>query len=179
MFFIVFSDHFLLLFLRPVVCLTSTLLETEVGANDCKCSRDQWLNVPSEARILKLCFIYYMSVTLLYLLHIRRVTMRILRHILQCPLTPAYAALLGVMFTYVCLIIAQEEMFITWISDCGLVTATKSGNLTVWEVPTQLSLYRASHGYATWRESSLNTVDGIFYWKKTLSEFIKQFKLHS
>jgi hypothetical protein len=30
--------------------LTSTLLKTGVGANDCKCSRDQRLNVPSEAR---------------------------------------------------------------------------------------------------------------------------------
>jgi hypothetical protein len=38
------------LFLRPAACLTSTLLETKVGANDCKCSRDQQLNVPSEAR---------------------------------------------------------------------------------------------------------------------------------
>jgi hypothetical protein len=31
-------------------CLTSTLLKTGVGANDSKCSRDQRLNVPSEAR---------------------------------------------------------------------------------------------------------------------------------
>jgi hypothetical protein len=31
-------------------CLTSTVLETGVGANDCKCNRDQRLNVPSEAR---------------------------------------------------------------------------------------------------------------------------------
>jgi hypothetical protein len=38
------------LFLRPAACMTSTLLETGVGANDCKCSRDQQLNVPSEAR---------------------------------------------------------------------------------------------------------------------------------
>jgi hypothetical protein len=29
------------LFLQPATCLTSTLLETGVGANDCKCSRDQ------------------------------------------------------------------------------------------------------------------------------------------
>jgi hypothetical protein len=37
------------LFLRPAAaCLTSILLETGVGANDC--SRDQRLNVPSEAR---------------------------------------------------------------------------------------------------------------------------------
>jgi hypothetical protein len=36
------------LFLRPAACLTSTLLETEVGA-DCKCSRDQQVNVSSEA----------------------------------------------------------------------------------------------------------------------------------
>jgi hypothetical protein len=34
---------------RPATCLTSTLLETGVGANR-KCSRDQHLNVPSEAR---------------------------------------------------------------------------------------------------------------------------------
>jgi hypothetical protein len=38
------------LFLQPASCLTLTLLETGVGANDCKCSRDQQLNVPSEAR---------------------------------------------------------------------------------------------------------------------------------
>jgi hypothetical protein len=38
------------LFLRPAACLTSTLLETGVGANDCKCGRDQQLNVPSEVR---------------------------------------------------------------------------------------------------------------------------------
>jgi hypothetical protein len=38
------------LFLRPAVCLTSTLLETGVDTNDCKCSRDQHFNVPSEAR---------------------------------------------------------------------------------------------------------------------------------
>jgi hypothetical protein len=37
------------LFLRPAACLTSTLHETGVGANDCKCSRAQRLNVPSEA----------------------------------------------------------------------------------------------------------------------------------
>jgi hypothetical protein len=30
--------------------LTLTLLETGVGANDCKCSRDQRLNLPSKAR---------------------------------------------------------------------------------------------------------------------------------
>jgi hypothetical protein len=29
---------------------TSTLLETRVAANDCKCSQDQQLNVPSEVR---------------------------------------------------------------------------------------------------------------------------------
>jgi hypothetical protein len=33
------------LFLRPTACLTSTLLETGVDANDCKCNRDQQLNV--------------------------------------------------------------------------------------------------------------------------------------
>jgi hypothetical protein len=38
------------LVLRPAACLTSSLLEIGVGANDCKCSRDQQLNVPSEAR---------------------------------------------------------------------------------------------------------------------------------
>jgi hypothetical protein len=38
------------LFLRPAVCLTSTLLETGVGANDCKFNRDQRLNMPSKAR---------------------------------------------------------------------------------------------------------------------------------
>jgi hypothetical protein len=38
------------LYLRPVTCLTWALLETEVGANDCKCRRDQRLNVPSKAR---------------------------------------------------------------------------------------------------------------------------------
>jgi hypothetical protein len=31
-------------------CLTSTFLEIRVGANDCKCNRDQRLNVLSEAR---------------------------------------------------------------------------------------------------------------------------------
>jgi hypothetical protein len=39
-----------IIFLRPAACLTSTLLETGVGANDCKCNWDQRLNVPSEAR---------------------------------------------------------------------------------------------------------------------------------
>jgi hypothetical protein len=38
------------LFLRPAACLSSTLLETGMDANDCKCSRDQQLNVLSEAR---------------------------------------------------------------------------------------------------------------------------------
>jgi hypothetical protein len=38
------------LFLRPAACLTSTLLETGVGTNNYKCSRDQRLNMPSEAR---------------------------------------------------------------------------------------------------------------------------------
>jgi hypothetical protein len=38
------------LFLRPAACLTPTLLESRVGTNDCKCSRDQRLNVPSVAR---------------------------------------------------------------------------------------------------------------------------------
>jgi hypothetical protein len=38
------------LFLRPAAWLTSTLLKTGAGANDCKCSRDQRLNVPSETR---------------------------------------------------------------------------------------------------------------------------------
>jgi hypothetical protein len=37
------------LFLRPAACLMSTL-ETGVGANNCKCSRDQQLNVPFESR---------------------------------------------------------------------------------------------------------------------------------
>jgi hypothetical protein len=37
----------------------------------------------------------------------------------------------------------------------------------------KIVLYRASHGYATWRESTLNTVDGILYRKKTLFEFKK------
>jgi hypothetical protein len=37
------------LFLRPAACLTSTLLETGVEAN-CIWSRDQQLNVPSQAR---------------------------------------------------------------------------------------------------------------------------------
>jgi hypothetical protein len=36
--------------LRSVACLTSSLLETGMGANDCTCNRDQRLNVPSEAR---------------------------------------------------------------------------------------------------------------------------------
>jgi hypothetical protein len=35
------------IFLRPAACLTSTLLENGVGANDCKCSRDQLLDVRS------------------------------------------------------------------------------------------------------------------------------------
>jgi hypothetical protein len=39
-------------FIFTTACLTSTLLETGVDANDCKCSRDQQLNVPSEARHL-------------------------------------------------------------------------------------------------------------------------------
>jgi hypothetical protein len=38
------------LFLRPNAYLTSTLLGNRVGANDCKCSREQQLNVLSEAR---------------------------------------------------------------------------------------------------------------------------------
>jgi hypothetical protein len=38
------------LFLRPAACLALTLLETGVGANDCKCNRDQRLNVPPETR---------------------------------------------------------------------------------------------------------------------------------
>jgi hypothetical protein len=37
-------------FLRPAACLTSTLLETGVDANDCKYNRDQELNVLSEVR---------------------------------------------------------------------------------------------------------------------------------
>jgi hypothetical protein len=37
-------------FLRLAACLTSTLFETKVGGNDCKCSRDQHLNVSSETR---------------------------------------------------------------------------------------------------------------------------------
>jgi hypothetical protein len=38
------------LFLRPATSMTSTLLKSGVGANDCKCSWDQQLNVLSEAR---------------------------------------------------------------------------------------------------------------------------------
>jgi hypothetical protein len=38
------------LFLRPAACLTSTLVETVVSANDWKCNRDQRLNVLSEAQ---------------------------------------------------------------------------------------------------------------------------------
>jgi hypothetical protein len=38
------------LFLRPAACLTSTLLESRVDTNDCKCILDQQLNVPFEAR---------------------------------------------------------------------------------------------------------------------------------
>jgi hypothetical protein len=38
------------LFLRLAACLTSNLLETGMDAIDCKYSRDQQLNVPSEAR---------------------------------------------------------------------------------------------------------------------------------
>jgi hypothetical protein len=37
------------LFLRTT-CLTSTFLETGMGANDCKCSQDQQLKMPSEAQ---------------------------------------------------------------------------------------------------------------------------------
>jgi hypothetical protein len=37
------------LFKRPAACLTSNLLETGVGANDCKCSRNQQLKLRSEA----------------------------------------------------------------------------------------------------------------------------------
>jgi CRISPR-associated Cas5-like protein len=33
------------LFLRPAACLTSTLFETGVDVNDCKCSRDQRLSL--------------------------------------------------------------------------------------------------------------------------------------
>jgi hypothetical protein len=36
--------------LTNIACLTSILLEIGVDANDCKCSWDQRLNVPSEAR---------------------------------------------------------------------------------------------------------------------------------
>jgi hypothetical protein len=38
------------LFLRQAACLTTPFLETGAGANDCKCSRDQRLNVSSEER---------------------------------------------------------------------------------------------------------------------------------
>jgi hypothetical protein len=38
------------LFERPFACLTSTLLETGVSANNCKCSQDQQFNMPSEER---------------------------------------------------------------------------------------------------------------------------------
>jgi hypothetical protein len=48
------------LFLRPAACLTSALLETGVGANDCKCSRDQRLNVPSQAQSINI----YSSITI-------------------------------------------------------------------------------------------------------------------
>jgi hypothetical protein len=46
------------------ICTTGRLpddLETRVDANDCKCSRDQQLNVPSEARTmhLKIIFLNY------------------------------------------------------------------------------------------------------------------------
>jgi hypothetical protein len=36
--------------LLHAACLTSTFLDTGMNANDCKCSRDQKLNVLSEAR---------------------------------------------------------------------------------------------------------------------------------
>jgi hypothetical protein len=49
MFSICYDKDSAFIFLRPAACLTSTL-ETGVDANDCKCSRDQHLNVPSEAR---------------------------------------------------------------------------------------------------------------------------------
>jgi hypothetical protein len=49
-----FSHHIVIkirqLFLQPAASLTSTILETGAGANDCKCNQDQRLNVPSEAR---------------------------------------------------------------------------------------------------------------------------------
>jgi hypothetical protein len=36
-----------------------SLLETRVGANDCKCNRDQRLNMPSEAQnVSKYCTIF-------------------------------------------------------------------------------------------------------------------------
>jgi hypothetical protein len=38
------------LYLRPAACLTLTLLETGVDANNCICSQDQRFNMPSESR---------------------------------------------------------------------------------------------------------------------------------
>jgi hypothetical protein len=43
-------DTVFLFLLVIIYCLLSTLLETGVGANNCKCSRDQRLNVPFEAQ---------------------------------------------------------------------------------------------------------------------------------
>jgi hypothetical protein len=51
------------LFLRPAACLTSTLLETGVSANDCKCSRNQRLNVLFEVRRIE-----FNKIIILYLL---------------------------------------------------------------------------------------------------------------
>jgi hypothetical protein len=51
------------LFLRSVPCLTSTFLGNGVGANDCKRSRDQRLNVLSEARKYHYSLIIFLPFT--------------------------------------------------------------------------------------------------------------------
>jgi hypothetical protein len=54
------------LFLRPAARLLSALLETGVDANDCKCSRDQQLNVRSEAQYLYLTIFVFAMYLYLY-----------------------------------------------------------------------------------------------------------------
>jgi hypothetical protein len=54
------------LFLRPAACLTSTLLEIGVGANHCKCNRENGLTcLPKHGSDFVL---YYVMIVILYLI---------------------------------------------------------------------------------------------------------------
>jgi hypothetical protein len=73
------------LFLQPAACLTSTLLETGVGANDCKRSRDQRLNVPSEARTVtdRATVIHSVTYTLAIFAKIYKVAVNVLKILIK------------------------------------------------------------------------------------------------